>query len=312
MANKNVTYFSFTIPFYVFLFLFPYVQTFPVQARSPLDYRFYEQSCPRLPMIVQYHGCDASVLLDDTEDFEGEKSALPNLNSLRGYDVIDNIKADVEKYCIPQTVSCVDILTLASREAVGLSGGPFWPVLLGRRDGTTANKQSVLQQIPFPSESLKAITAKFTAKGLDLKDVVALSGGHTIGFAQCFTFKGRLFNYKGTGNPDPELDTSVLTSLQTMCPNTKSSNTKLAPLDSESSNRFDNSYFGNVMNKAGLLESDQALLDDPRAAALVSSYSENPYLFSMDFAASMVKLGNLGILTGQDGEIRQKCGSVNH
>lgn len=60
------------------------------------------------------------MLLDDTEDFEGEKSALPNLNSLRGYDVIDNIKADVEKYCIPQTVSCVDILTLASREAVGL------------------------------------------------------------------------------------------------------------------------------------------------------------------------------------------------
>lgn len=141
---------------------------------------------------------------------------------------------------------------------------------------------------------------------------IKLLGAHTIGFAQCFTFKGRLFNYKGTGNPDPEMDTSVLASLQAMCPNTKSSNTKLVPLDSQSINRFDNSYFGNVMNKAGLLESDQALLDDPRAAALVSSYSEKPFLFSRDFAASMVKLGNLGILTGQDGEIRQKCGSVNY
>lgn len=62
-------------------------------------------------------GCDASVLLDDTEDFKGKKNALPNKNSLRGFEVIDNIKADVEKYC-QSTVSCVDILTLAVREAV--------------------------------------------------------------------------------------------------------------------------------------------------------------------------------------------------
>lgn len=62
-------------------------------------------------------GCEGSVLLDDTKDFKGEKNALPNRNSARGYDVIDSIKADVEKYC-PSTVSCVDILALAAREAV--------------------------------------------------------------------------------------------------------------------------------------------------------------------------------------------------
>ena len=59
------------------------------------------------------------MLLDDTSDFTGEKNAFPNKNSLRGYEVIDSIKADVERFC-PSTVSCADILTLAAREAVVL------------------------------------------------------------------------------------------------------------------------------------------------------------------------------------------------
>lgn len=49
----------------------------------------------------------------------GEKNAFPNRNSARGFEVIDAIKANVEKSC-PDTVSCADILTLAAREAVFL------------------------------------------------------------------------------------------------------------------------------------------------------------------------------------------------
>lgn len=62
-------------------------------------------------------GCDGSVLLDDTAHFKGEKNAGPNRNSVKGFDIIDNIKADVERIC-PSTVSCADILILAAREAV--------------------------------------------------------------------------------------------------------------------------------------------------------------------------------------------------
>lgn len=68
-------------------------------------------------ILFSAQGCDASILLDDTDKLEGEKNALPNRNSVRGYEVIDIIKADVEKAC-PSTVSCVDILALAAREAV--------------------------------------------------------------------------------------------------------------------------------------------------------------------------------------------------
>lgn len=64
-------------------------------------------------------GCDGSVLLDDTDTLKGEKNALPNKNSLRGFDVIDKIKSDIESAC-PSTVSCADILTLAARDAIYL------------------------------------------------------------------------------------------------------------------------------------------------------------------------------------------------
>ncbi|KAJ8480286.1 hypothetical protein OPV22_024013 [Ensete ventricosum] len=117
---------------------------------------FYSQTCPTLQTIVGltmrttllldprmgasllrlfFHdcfvnGCDASVLLDDTATFTGEKNAGPNANSLRGFGVIDTIKTTVELVC-PGTVSCADILALAARDGVALLGGPSWTVALG-------------------------------------------------------------------------------------------------------------------------------------------------------------------------------------
>lgn len=60
------------------------------------------------------------------------------------------------------------------------SGGPFWYVPLGRRDGLTASEKAANDQLPSPFEPLDNITAKFVSKGLDLKDVVVLSG--TVSF----------------------------------------------------------------------------------------------------------------------------------
>ncbi|KAK7264117.1 hypothetical protein RJT34_31721 [Clitoria ternatea] len=61
-------------------------------------------------------GCDASILLDDSSSIESEKSALQNANSIRGYNIIDQAKTQVEKLC-PRVVSCADIVALAARDA---------------------------------------------------------------------------------------------------------------------------------------------------------------------------------------------------
>ncbi|KAG2705484.1 hypothetical protein I3843_05G048800 [Carya illinoinensis] len=336
MGQKHFLCLSFTLCFIVSLspliYSHPPIYNFPV---GQLNQNFYASSCPFLLNIVRYrvwsalrddsrmaasllrlhfhdcivNGCDASVLLDDKEDFTGEKNSPANHNSLRGFEVIDSIKEDLERFC-PSTVSCADILTLAARDAVVLVGGTDWPVPLGRRDATTASQSAVLEQIPSPFDSLQNNIAKFASKGLDLKDVVVLSGGHTLGFANCLIIKGRIFDFKGTGKPDPTLESSFLAYLQSICPNGDTANSNFAPLDSSPAS-FDNSYFTNLRNNAGLLESDRALMGNPQTAALVESYSINPRRFSNDFAASMYKLGNVGVLTGENGEIRRKCRSVN-
>jgi hypothetical protein len=61
-------------------------------------------------------GCDGSILLDGSDS---ENLAAPNLNSARGFEVVDAIKADLEKAC-PGVVSCAGVLALAAKYGVQL------------------------------------------------------------------------------------------------------------------------------------------------------------------------------------------------
>lgn len=64
-------------------------------------------------------GCDGSVLLNSTSDIDSEQGAVPNNGSLRGFDVVNNIKTALENQC-PNTVSCADILAIAAEVSVDL------------------------------------------------------------------------------------------------------------------------------------------------------------------------------------------------
>ncbi|XP_014496973.1 cationic peroxidase 1 [Vigna radiata var. radiata] len=247
-------------------------------------------------------GCDASVLLDDTSSFTGEKTAGPNANSLRGFDVIDTIKSKVESLC-PGVVSCADILTVAARDSVVALGGASWTVPLGRRDSTTASLSSANSDLPGPTSSLSALISSFSNKGFTAKELVALSGSHTIGQARCTTFRRRIYN-------DTNIDSSFATSLQANCPSVGGDST-LSPLDTSSPNTFDNAYFKNLQSKKGLLHSDQELFNGGSTDSQVNAYSSNPASFKTDFANAMVKMGNLSPLTGSSGQIRTNCRKTN-
>ena len=56
--------------------------------------------------------------MDDFTGFTGEKTAAPNLISVRGFEVVDQIKAAVDSACYGSVVSCADILAIAARDSV--------------------------------------------------------------------------------------------------------------------------------------------------------------------------------------------------
>ncbi|XP_072959725.1 peroxidase P7-like [Typha angustifolia] len=298
-------------------------------ANGQLSANFYSTTCPNLQTIVRsamaqavakeprmaasilrlfFHdcfvnGCDGSILLDDTPTFIGEKSAGPNANSARGFDVIDAIKSQVEAAC-KATVSCADILTLATRDGVNLLGGPTWTVRLGRRDARTASQSAANSNLPGPASSLSTLISMFGDKGLSASDMTALSGAHTIGQAQCQFFRGRV------NGGDTNINATFAALRRQSCPPT-GGNSNLAPIDVQSPIKFDNAYYQDLVDRRGLFHSDQELFNGGSQDSLVRLYSRNGAKFAADFAKAMVKLGNLSPLTGTNGEVRLNCRKVN-
>ncbi|XP_010695722.2 peroxidase P7 [Beta vulgaris subsp. vulgaris] len=299
-------------------------------SNAQLSTNFYSSSCPNLLSTVKsvvqsavnnearmgasllrlfFHdcfvnGCDGSVLLDDTSSFTGEKNAFPNAGSLRGFDVVDQIKTAVEKAC-PGVVSCADILAISARDSVVILGGPTWNVKLGRRDATTASQSAANTNIPAPTASLSALIKSFSDQGLSTTDMVALSGAHTIGQARCTTFRTRIYN-------ESNIDASFAKTRQANCPSASTSGSNnLAPLDIQTPNTFDNKYYNNLVNQKGLLHSDQQLFSGGSTNALVQTYSSNPSRFNTDFVAAMINMGDIKPLTGSNGQIRKNCRKTN-
>ncbi|KAB2033398.1 hypothetical protein ES319_D04G014800v1 [Gossypium barbadense] len=297
---------------------------------AQLSTNFYSKSCPNLLSTVKstvtsainkearmgasllrlfFHdcfvnGCDGSVLLDDTSSFTGEKNAIPNRNSARGFDVVDNIKSAVENVC-PGVVSCADILAIAARDSVEILGGPKWAVKVGRRDARSASQSAANNGIPPPTSNLNRLTSRFNALGLSTRDLVALSGAHTIGQARCTSFRARIYN-------ESNIDASFAQTRQRNCPRTTGSgDNNLAPLDIQTPTSFDNNYFKNLISQRGLLHSDQQLFNGGSTDSIVRGYGNSPSSFNSDFVSAMIKMGDISPLTGSRGEIRKNCRRVN-
>ncbi|TVU40190.1 hypothetical protein EJB05_13641, partial [Eragrostis curvula] len=320
-------------------------------AAAQLDVAYYNKTCPAVEQIVRaettrivraspdlaaaflrlhYHdcfvqGCDASVLLDSTADNTAEKDSIPN-GSLRGFDSVAGVKAKLEAAC-PGVVSCADILALMARDAVALARGPSWPVALGRRDGRNSSAANCGELPPLQGD-VNLMVEAFAAKGLDVKDLAVLSGAHTLGKAHCPSFSDRLYGAvssaaAGGGNgsknctTDPALDARYAYRLRMRCTggagNDAADNATAAELDPGSCVTFDTSFYRHVARRRGLLRSDASLLDHRYTRAYVLQAASGRYdgHFFDDFAKSMVKMAAIGVLTGDQGEIRKQCNVVN-
>ncbi|KAK3404503.1 hypothetical protein EUGRSUZ_K00806 [Eucalyptus grandis] len=214
----------------------------------------------------------------------------------------------LKKKC-PGVVSCADILALVARDAVSMMNGPFWQVPTGRRDGRVSNLQDALNNLPGPAFSISALKSSFAAKGLSVKDLAVLSGGHTLGMSHCSSFTNRLYNFTGKNDADPSMDPNYVAQLKTKCkPNDA---TTIVEMDPGSAKKFDMDYYTLVSKRRGLFQSDAALLTDSTTNAYVQLQLTNKSTFAEDFGVSMVNMGNIGVLTGNSGEIRKKCYLVN-
>ncbi|KAI3810578.1 hypothetical protein L1987_20199 [Smallanthus sonchifolius] len=139
-------------------------------------------------------------------------------------------------------------------------------------------------------------------------------GAHTIGTAACALFSYRLYNYNNTNGPDPTIDTAFLPTLRNLCPN-GGDGSRRVNLDPASVGRFDNSYYANLRNRRGVLESDAALWNDPTTQRFVQRFLGVRGLlgltFNVEFGRSMIRMGNIEVKTGTQGEIRRVCSAIN-
>ncbi|KAL5556827.1 hypothetical protein UlMin_039063 [Ulmus minor] len=307
---------------------------FPSPTSAQLKQNYYANTCPNVESIVRrvvqtkikqtfvtipatlrlfFHdcfvqGCDASVMIASSGGNTAEKDHPDNLSLAGdGFDTVIKAKQAVD--AVPSCrnkVSCADILTIATRDVIALSGGPSYQVELGRLDGLSSTSASVTGNLPKPNFNLNQLNTMFAGHGLNQADMIALSAAHTVGFSHCNQFSNRIY-----GNPvDPTINKVYLGQLQAMCP--KNVDPRIAiNMDPTTPRKFDNIYFQNLQQGKGLFTSDQVLFTDGRSKPTVNIWASNTTAFNNAFITAMTKLGRVGVKTGRNGNLRRDCSAFN-
>jgi peroxidase len=249
--------------------------------------------------VVSIQGCDASILIDPLSNQASEKEAGPNI-SVKGYDIIDEIKTELEKKC-PEVVSCADILAVSARDAVKMTGGPAYKVPTGRRDSLVSNREDA-DNLPGPDIPVPKLLGDFSKKGFDIEETVALlAGGHTIGSCKCF------FIETDAAPIDPDYKKNI----STACDGANRDKGSV-PLDMITPDVFDGNYFGLALAKKMPLTVDRLMGIDPGTEPVLKTLSADSESFVPIFAKAMEKISVLQVITGKDGEIRKSCGEFNN
>ncbi|KAJ8572200.1 hypothetical protein K7X08_008711 [Anisodus acutangulus] len=155
-------------------------------------------------------------------------------------------------------ITYADLYQLAGVVAVEVTGGPTVDFVPGRKDSKISTKEG---RLPDAKQGVPHLKDVFYRMGLSDKDIVALSGAHTLGRAH-----PERSGFDGPWTKEPL--------------------------------KFDNSYFVELLKgeSEGLLKlpTDIALLDDPEFRQYVELYAKDEDAFFRDYAISHKKLSELG------------------
>lgn len=136
-----------------------------------------------------------------------------------------------------------------------------------------------------------------------------------MGRTHCNYIVDRLYNFNGTGKPDPSMATSFLTDMRRLCPQSlgKGQTNPMVFLNPESGSgyKFTNSYYSRLLSHKAVLGVDQQLLFGNDTAQITEEFDEGFEDFRKSFALSISRMGNIKVLTGSQGEIRQNCRFTN-
>ncbi|CAN0892352.1 L-ascorbate peroxidase S, chloroplastic/mitochondrial [Linum grandiflorum] len=204
----------------------------------------------------------------DVELKHGANAGLVNALNL--------LKPIKEKY---SGVTYADLFQLASATAIEEAGGPKIPMKYGRVDVSAPEECPEEGRLPdagppSPADHLRQV---FYRMGLNDKEIVALSGAHTLGRSRP--------DRSGWGKPETKY-----TKDGPGAPGGQSWTAEWL--------KFDNSYFKDIKAQIDedllVLPTDAAIFEDPSFKVYAEKYAEDQDAFFKDYAEAHAKLSNQG------------------
>ena len=205
--------------------------------------------------------------------FEIEQKHAANAGLVNALQLLKPIK---DKYT---GVTYADLFQLASATAVEEAGGPKIPMKYGRVDISEPNQCPEEGRLPDagPPSPAAHLRDVFFRMGLNDKEIVALSGAHTLGRSRP--------ERSGWGKPETKY-----TKDGPGAPGGQSWTVQWL--------KFDNFYFKDIKEKKDedllVLPTDAAIFEDPSFKLYAEKYAEDQEAFFKDYAEAHAKLSNLG------------------
>ncbi|PNW79135.1 hypothetical protein CHLRE_09g401886v5 [Chlamydomonas reinhardtii] len=175
-------------------------------------------------------------------------------------------------------ISYADLWTLAGVVAIEEMGGPTIPWRAGRSDAPDGSKIVPDGRLPDAKQGAKHLREVFGRMGFDDKDIVALSGAHTLG--RCHTDRS---GFSGPWTNAPTTFSNLY--FQELL------NNKWVVKKWDGPLQYEDTKSQSLM----MLPSDLALLSDRSFKKYVTQYAKDEEAFFKDFAVAFSKLLELGV-----------------